>query len=143
MGRSELGDAAALDGAKALAMTALDFLCDADLRERARNVFEALRGVSPSVPKLHESVFVAPGAQIYGEVEIDEGASVWHNAVIRAECEIAAGRPHDTNLQDFVMVHVGYDHPTAIGDFCSITHHATVHGATIERRTAWSASTPW
>jgi amidohydrolase len=38
---SEMGDAAALDGAKALAMTALDFLCDADLRERSRNVFEA------------------------------------------------------------------------------------------------------
>jgi metal-dependent amidase/aminoacylase/carboxypeptidase family protein len=38
---SEMGDAAALDGAKALAMTALDYLCDADLRERARALFEA------------------------------------------------------------------------------------------------------
>jgi amidohydrolase len=38
---SEMGDVAALDGAKALAMTALDYLCDADLRERARNIFEA------------------------------------------------------------------------------------------------------
>jgi carbonic anhydrase/acetyltransferase-like protein (isoleucine patch superfamily) len=37
-----------------------------------------------------------------------------------------------TNLQDFVMVHVGDDEPTRIGDFCSITHHATVHGATVE-----------
>lgn len=38
---SEMGDAAALDGAKALAMTALDYLCDASLRERTRNWFEA------------------------------------------------------------------------------------------------------
>jgi amidohydrolase len=38
---SEMGDAAALDGAKALAMTALDFFGDADLRERARAIFEA------------------------------------------------------------------------------------------------------
>ena len=38
---SEQGDAAALDGAKALAMTALDFLCDADLRKRTRALFEA------------------------------------------------------------------------------------------------------
>jgi amidohydrolase len=37
---SESGDAAAIDGAKALAMTALDFLCDADLRERTRRSFE-------------------------------------------------------------------------------------------------------
>jgi metal-dependent amidase/aminoacylase/carboxypeptidase family protein len=38
---SEMGDAAALDGAKALAMTALDFLSDPDLRRRARAIFEA------------------------------------------------------------------------------------------------------
>lgn len=37
---SELGDAAALDGAKALAMTAIDFLADTDLRERSRSWFE-------------------------------------------------------------------------------------------------------
>ena len=38
---SEMGDAAALDGAKALAMTALDYFTDADLRERARAIFDA------------------------------------------------------------------------------------------------------
>jgi hypothetical protein len=38
---SEMGDAAALDGAKALAMTAIDFLLDADLRARARRAFDA------------------------------------------------------------------------------------------------------
>jgi hypothetical protein len=37
---SEMGDAAALDGAKALAMTALDFLSDPDLRERSHSLFE-------------------------------------------------------------------------------------------------------
>ena len=37
---SEMGEAAALDGAKALAMTALDFFADADLRQRARAIFE-------------------------------------------------------------------------------------------------------
>lgn len=38
---SEMGEAAALDGAKALAMTALDFLSDVGLRARARSAFEA------------------------------------------------------------------------------------------------------
>jgi amidohydrolase len=38
---SEQGEAAGLDGAKALAMTALDFLCDAGLQQRARAVFDA------------------------------------------------------------------------------------------------------
>jgi metal-dependent amidase/aminoacylase/carboxypeptidase family protein len=39
---SELGDAAAIDGAKALAMTALDYLGDAGLRERTRAFFAAV-----------------------------------------------------------------------------------------------------
>src|SRR5690606_10814642 len=37
---SPSGDAAALDGAKALAMTALDYWLDAELRARARACFE-------------------------------------------------------------------------------------------------------
>lgn len=75
-------------------------------------------------------VYVAPGAQIYGQVEIGAGSSVWPNAVVRSESgSVRIGRL--SNLQDFVMIHVGYDSPTVIGDFCSITHHATVHGATV------------
>ena len=38
---SEMGDAAAIDGAKALAMTVLDYLADPDLRERTRALFGA------------------------------------------------------------------------------------------------------
>ena len=79
---------------------------------------------------IHESVFRAPGVQIYGRVTIAEHASLWPNAVIRAEAqEVRIGR--FTNLQDFAMIHVGYDDPTVIGEFCSITHRATIHGATI------------
>ena len=79
---------------------------------------------------IHESVFRAPGVQIYGRVTIAEHASLWPNAVIRAEaCDVRIGR--FTNVQDFAMIHVGYDAPTRIGEFCSITHRATIHGATI------------
>jgi amidohydrolase len=38
---NEMGDEAAIDGAKALAMTTIDFLCDAKLREQARESFES------------------------------------------------------------------------------------------------------
>lgn len=80
---------------------------------------------------IHPSVWISPSARIDGQVTIGEGASVWHNAVMRAECqEIRIGRM--TNVQDFVMIHVGFDEPTHIGEFCSITHHVTVHGCTIE-----------
>lgn len=79
---------------------------------------------------IHPSVFVAEGARLFGKIEIGEGSSVWHNSVVRCECQqVQIGRY--TNLQDFSMVHVGFEHPTVIGDFCSITHRATIHGATI------------
>ena len=81
--------------------------------------------------RIHESVWIAPRAQLYARIEIGEGSSLWPYCVIRSECcEVRIGR--GTNLQDFVMVHVGYEEPTRIGDFCSITHRATIHGATIE-----------
>jgi len=83
------------------------------------------------VPDIDHSVFVAPAAQIFGNVQIAAESSVWPNVVIRAECQrVRVGRY--TNLQDFVMIHVGYEHATEIGDFCSITHHATIHGCKID-----------
>jgi len=93
----------------------------------------SVRGGAAPYAKLQaidDSVFVAPSAQLYGKISIGEGSSVWHNAVARAECrEIEIGRI--VNIQDFVMIHVGYEAPTRIGDFCSITHHATVHGCVL------------
>jgi carbonic anhydrase/acetyltransferase-like protein (isoleucine patch superfamily) len=76
-------------------------------------------------------VWIAPSAQIYGDVRLADGVSVWFNSVCRAENEyIEVGE--SSNLQDFVMVHVGTRGPTMIGAFCSITHHATIHGAQIQ-----------
>ena len=84
-----------------------------------------------SLQKVDPSAWIAPSALLSGGVTIEAGVSVWHHAVMRAECEeIAIGRM--TNIQDFVMIHVGFSAPTRIGEFCSITHHATVHGCTIE-----------
>ncbi len=77
------------------------------------------------------SVFVADTARSYGKVTIGEGSSLWFNAVIRAEAnEVRIGRY--TNVQDFAMIHVGYGDATTIGDYCTLAHRATVHGATVE-----------
>jgi carbonic anhydrase/acetyltransferase-like protein (isoleucine patch superfamily) len=69
-------------------------------------------------------------ALIHGKVRLGAGVSVWPHVVIRAELhEVVVGE--GANLQDFVMIHVGYETPTRIGRNCSITHHATIHGAEI------------
>lgn len=77
------------------------------------------------------TAWIAPSAQLFGAITIGADASVWHNAVMRAECHaIRIGRM--TNIQDFVMIHVAYEQGTVVGAFCSVTHHVTLHGCTVE-----------
>ena len=76
------------------------------------------------------AAWIAPSAELYGDVRLAEGVSIWPKVVMRAEAayiEIGAC----SNIQDFVMIHYGNDCPSIIGEYCSITHHATVHGARV------------
>ena len=86
--------------------------------------------VSGATPRLHETAFVASGARLIGAVTLEEGASVWYNAVVRgdsASITLGAG----SNLQDNVSVHVDAEHPVVIGRDVSVGHNAVVHGCTI------------
>lgn len=84
-------------------------------------------------PTIAEDVFVAPGAMIIGNVTIQEGASVWYNAVVRADsAPIIIGRR--SNIQDNCTLHVDADAPLTIGEECTIGHGAVVHGATLGNR---------
>ena len=85
--------------------------------------------IGPDVT-LDDLAFIHDSALLHGKVTIGKGSSVWPHVVMRAEMfEIKIGE--NTNLQDFVMVHVGAATPTIVGDNCSITHHCTIHGCTI------------
>ena len=79
---------------------------------------------------LDNPAFVHPSAHLHGRVRLGEGVSVWANAVIRAEVNEVDIGPY-TNIQDFVMIHVDFGRGVRIGPYCSITHHAIVHGSTI------------
>jgi carbonic anhydrase/acetyltransferase-like protein (isoleucine patch superfamily) len=77
-----------------------------------------------------EAAYIDASARIFGNVEIGADASLWPCAVIRAESNVVRiGRC--SNLQDHVMLHVGYHEPTVVGDYCSITHRVVLHGCTI------------
>jgi carbonic anhydrase/acetyltransferase-like protein (isoleucine patch superfamily) len=74
--------------------------------------------------------FVHPSVLLYGAVTAGKGVSFWPYAVARAEMwSIEIG--DYTNIQDHVMLHVGYDTPLKIGAYCSITHRAVLHGCII------------
>ena len=77
-----------------------------------------------------EPDLVHPSACLYGKVSVGAGSSLWPHAVVRAECNaVRIGRV--TNIQDFVMIHIGFGLDVEVGDYCSITHHVTLHGCTI------------
>jgi carbonic anhydrase/acetyltransferase-like protein (isoleucine patch superfamily) len=82
-------------------------------------------------PRIDETAFLAAGARVIGDVTLSAGASVWYNAVLRADStSISVGA--NSNLQDNVSVHVDPGHPVTIGENVSVGHNAVVHGCTIE-----------
>ena len=83
-----------------------------------------------AVPALDPSAFVASGARLIGAVTLEAGASVWYNAVLRADSEpITLGV--GSNIQDNVSLHVDPGHPVIIGRDVSVGHNAVVHGCPI------------
>ena len=80
--------------------------------------------------QIADTAFIHPSAQLYGNVSVGDGSSIWCNAVVRCEAaHVAIGK--GSNVQDFVMIHTDPGHPVTIGDYTSITHHATLHACTL------------
>jgi carbonic anhydrase/acetyltransferase-like protein (isoleucine patch superfamily) len=75
-------------------------------------------------------IYVAPSAVLVGDVMVEDGASVWHGAVLRGDFDaVVVGR--DSNVQDNVVVHVDRGMPARIGARVTVGHAAVVHGCTI------------
>ena len=83
-------------------------------------------------PKLHSSVYLAPGSKIIGDVEILDYSSVWYNSVIRGDVNyIKIGAM--TNIQDCSMLHVTNEkYPLIIGNKVTVGHSVTLHGSTLK-----------
>lgn len=91
----------------------------------------SFRGKSPRIPA---SCFIEESAQIIGDVELGEDASVWFNSVVRGDVNpIRIGAR--TNIQDLSMVHVlSQKFGTTIGDDVTVGHHVVLHGCTVGSR---------
>jgi len=81
-------------------------------------------------PRVHPSAFIAPTAVIVGDVTIEARASVWYNAVVRADFQpIVVGR--GANVQDCSVVHVNGTQGVEIGAGATVGHNCTVHAAVL------------
>lgn len=84
-------------------------------------------------PTLAAGAWVAPSADLIGDVQLGEDASVWFGAVIRGDnTPILVGTR--SNIQEGAMGHSDAGTPLTIGADCTIGHHAILHGCTIEDR---------
>jgi carbonic anhydrase/acetyltransferase-like protein (isoleucine patch superfamily) len=81
-------------------------------------------------PTLGQSVYIAHGAVVLGDVTLGDHASVWHNAVLRGDINrIVVG--HHSNIQDTAVVHLAEDLPCLIGGYVTVGHSAVVHACTV------------
>lgn len=82
-------------------------------------------------PEIHPDAYVHPDAILIGRVILGPQSSVWPGAVIRADDnEIRIGAR--TSIQDGAVLHCTAEHPTTIGDDCTIGHNTHLEGCTLE-----------
>ena len=83
-----------------------------------------------TAPDIDPEAWVAPGARLIGGVTLKKNASVWFNAVLRADLDrIVIGE--GSNIQDGCVVHVDPEGPCLIGSGVITGHNAVLHACTI------------
>jgi len=85
-------------------------------------------------PEIDPDTWIAPDANVIGDVVLEAGVSVWFGAALRGDNEpivVGAG----SNIQENSTLHTDMGHPLTIGPGCTIGHLAIVHGCTVGQNT--------
>lgn len=91
-----------------------------------------IKEVRGFTPKIGEDCFLAENATIVGDVVMGNGCSIWFNAVLRGDVNSIKIGNH-VNIQDGAVLHTLYQKSTIeIGDYVSVGHNVTIHGATVK-----------
>jgi carbonic anhydrase/acetyltransferase-like protein (isoleucine patch superfamily) len=87
------------------------------------------RGV---LPRIADSAYIDPSAQVIGDVVIGERSSVWPNVAIRGDVNhIRIG--NETSIQDNCVLHVDHQvFPCIVGNRVTVGHSAVLHGCVVE-----------
>jgi carbonic anhydrase/acetyltransferase-like protein (isoleucine patch superfamily) len=81
-------------------------------------------------PRLADGVFIAPDANVIGDVVLKEGASIWFGATIRGDIEtITIGK--NSNIQDGSVMHTDANNPCTVRDNVTVGHLVMLHGCDI------------
>ena len=90
----------------------------------------AIYELDGTAPRVADSAWVADSAQVMGNVELAQDASVWFGVVIRGDTEtIRIGR--GSNIQDLSVLHADMGMPLTVGENVTVGHQVMLHGCTI------------
>jgi carbonic anhydrase/acetyltransferase-like protein (isoleucine patch superfamily) len=91
----------------------------------------AIYRLGETSPSIDPTAWVAPSADLIGDVRLGPRASVWFGAIIRADnTPIILGE--ETNFQDGAIGHSDPGGPLTIGARVTVGHQAILHGCTVE-----------
>ena len=77
-----------------------------------------------------DNFWIAPNASLIGEVNLERDASIWFNAILRADNEpITIGE--GSNVQDGAIIHTDPGFACMIGKKVTVGHMAMLHGCSI------------
>ncbi|MDA9755103.1 gamma carbonic anhydrase family protein [Gammaproteobacteria bacterium] len=77
-----------------------------------------------------DNFWIAPNASVIGEVNLERDASIWFNAILRADNEpITIGQ--GSNVQDGAIIHTDPGFACNIGKKVTVGHMAMLHGCSI------------
>ncbi|ARU87688.1 gamma carbonic anhydrase family protein [Pseudomonas sp. M30-35] len=78
----------------------------------------------------HPESWAAPNATLVGKIKLEQGASVWFNAVLRGDNELIHIGEH-SNVQDGSVMHTDMGFPLTLGKGVTVGHNAMLHGCTV------------
>ena len=89
-----------------------------------------LYALGDKTPKVHGNAWVAPDANVIGNVVLEDESSVWFGSTLRGDNEVIhVGR--GSNVQENCVFHTDMGYPLTIGENCTIGHKVMLHGCTI------------
>jgi carbonic anhydrase/acetyltransferase-like protein (isoleucine patch superfamily) len=90
-----------------------------------------LYSIDDVAPSVTPTAWVAPSADLIGDVRLGNRCSVWFGAIIRADnTPIILG--DETNFQDGAIGHSDPGAPLTLGMRVTVGHQAILHGCTVE-----------
>ena len=97
---------------------------------RTKSIAMSIHSYSGKQPSVGDGVYLAPSAELIGDVTIGEQSSIWFGSVLRGDINrIVIG--HHTNIQDLSLCHVADDFACIVGNYVTVGHRVVLHACTI------------